>query len=93
MGVLVILEMDGETDALLAAAAYLRARLPSSAVLARAIAPTETGVVLCTFWESAQAREQYQAQPDYDAALQDSGLFKAMTDLRSRVYERAELTQ
>lgn len=92
MGVLVILEMDGDTDALLAAAAYLRARLPSPAVLARAIAPTETGVILCTFWESAEARERYQAQPDYEPALQDSGLMQAVTDMRSRVFDEAELT-
>jgi len=92
MGVLVILEMDGETDALLTAAAYLQQRLPTSAVLARVIAPTETGVVLCTFWESAQAREEYQAHPEYGAALQQSGLLEAMTNRRSRVYDEAELT-
>src|SRR4051794_32933298 len=42
MGVLVILEMDGPTDALLTAAADLEARRPTPAILARAVAPTET---------------------------------------------------
>ena len=56
MGVLVILEMDGLTDALLAAAADLEARRPTPAVLARAVAPTESGVVVATFWESAESR-------------------------------------
>ena len=44
MGVLVILEMDGSTDALLAAAADLESRRPTSAKLARVVAPTETFV-------------------------------------------------
>ena len=43
MGVLVILEMDGGTDALLTAAADIEARRPTSAVQARIVAPTETG--------------------------------------------------
>ena len=92
MGVLVILEMDGATDALLAAAADLEARRPTSAELARVVAPTETGVVMCTFWESARAREEYQGHPEHGAALQESGLLEAMTGSRSQVYDGAELT-
>ena len=91
MGVLVILEMDGATGALLAAAADVEARRPTSAVLARIVAPTESGVVMCTFWESAQARQEYQSQPEHAEALRESGLLDAMTDSRSRVFEDAEL--
>ena len=91
MGVLAILEMDGATGALLAAAADLEARRPTSAVLARIVAPTESGVVMCTFWESAQARQEYQSQPEHAEALRESGLLDAMTDSRSRVFEDAEL--
>ena len=91
MGVLAILEMDGATGALLAAAADLEARRPTSAVLARIVAPTESGVVMCTFWESAQARQEYQSQPEHAEALRASGLLDAMTDSRSRVFEDAEL--
>ena len=93
MGVLAILEMDGETGALLAAAADLEARRPTSAVLARMVAPTESGVVMCTFWESAEARQEYQSQPEHGEALRESGLLDAMTESRSRVFEGAELTQ
>lgn len=93
MGVLAILEMDGETGALLAAAADLEARRPTSAVLARIVAPTESGVVMCTFWESAQARQEYQSQPEHGEALRASGLLDAMTGSRSRVFEDAELAQ
>jgi len=92
MGVLVILEMDGATDALLASAADLEDRRPTPAILARMIAPTEHGVVACTFWESAEAREHYQSQPEHGEALRASGLLDAVTDMRSRVFENAELT-
>ena len=37
MSVMVILEMDGDSDALLAAAAELEARRPTSAVTARVV--------------------------------------------------------
>ena len=91
MGVLVVLEMDGSTDALLAAAADLESRRPTSAVLARVVAPTENGVVVATFWESAEARDGYQSQPEHREALQASGLLDAAKDMRSRAFEDAEL--
>ena len=92
MGVLVILEMEGATDALLAAAADLEARRPAPAALARFVAPTKDGVVVCTFWESPDARERHQSQPEHGEALRESGLLDAMTGSRSRVFEDAELT-
>jgi hypothetical protein len=91
MGVLVILEMDGPTDALLAAAEDLEARRPTTAVLARAIAPTGSGVVVATFWESAEARDSYQSEPEHGAALQASGVLDLVADMRSKVYDGAEL--
>jgi hypothetical protein len=91
MGVLVILEMDGPTDALLTAAADLEARRPTSAIQARMVAPTESGVVVVTFWESAAARDDYQSQPEHKEALQASGLLDAITEMRSRVFEDADL--
>jgi len=92
MGVLVILEMDGPTDALLAAAADLEARRPTPVVSARMVAPSESGVVVATFWESAEARDAYQSQPEHGEALRASGLLDAVTEMRSRVFEDAELT-
>jgi len=83
--------MDGATDALLAAAADLESRRPTSAILARVVAPTETGVVVASFWESAEARDGYQSQPEHREALQASGLLDAAKDMRSRVFEDAEL--
>jgi len=88
---LVFLEMDGSTDALLAAAADLESRRPTSAILARVVAPTENGVVVVTFWESAEARDDYQSQPEHREALQASGLLDAAKDMRSRVFEDAKL--
>ena len=91
MGVLVILEMDGSTDALLAAAADLERRRPTSAILARVVAPSEDGAVVVTFWESAEARDGYQSEPEHREALQASGLLDAVKEMRSRVFEGAEL--
>jgi hypothetical protein len=91
MGVLVILEMDGEPDTLLAAAADLEARRPTTAIQARMVARTETGAVVVTFWESAAAREEYQSQPEHNEALRASGLLDAITGMRSRVLEDADL--
>lgn len=92
MSVLVILEMDGDPDALLAAAADLEERRPTSAITARVVAPTEGGVVVCTVWDSAAARDAYQSEPEHQEALQASGLMAAVSDMRSRVFENAELS-
>jgi hypothetical protein len=91
VGVPVILEMDGSTGALLAAAADLEARRPTWAIRARIVAPTDGGAVLATFWEAAEARDGYQSQPEHREALQASGLLDAVKELRSRVFEDAEL--
>ena len=91
MGVLVILEMDGDTDAVLAAAADLERRRSTPAILGRFMAPVEGGVVVCTFWESAEARDSYQSDPAHGEALQASGLLDAVTSMRSRVFENAEM--
>jgi hypothetical protein len=92
MSVMVILEMDGDPDALLAAAADLEARRPTSAITARVVAPTESGVVVCTVWESAAPRDAYQAEPEHQEAPQASGLMTTVTGMRSRVFENAELS-
>jgi hypothetical protein len=92
MSLMVLLEMDGDPDALLAAAAELEARRPTSAITVRVVAPTEGGVVVCTVWGSAAARDAYQSEPEHQEALQASGLMAAATDMRSRVFENAELS-
>jgi heme-degrading monooxygenase HmoA len=56
------------------------------------VARTETGVVVATFWESGPAREAYQAEPEHDEALRASGLLDAVTAMRSRVFEDADLS-
>jgi heme-degrading monooxygenase HmoA len=93
MSVLVILEMDGDPDTLLAATADLEGRRPTTAVTARVIAPTDGGVVMCTVWESAAARDAYQSEPEHQEALEASGLRAAITGMRSRVFENAELSR
>ena len=92
MTVMVILEMDGDPEALRAAAADLEARRPTSAIKARCSAPMDGGLILCTVWESAEARDAYQAEPEHQEALEASGLMAAVTGMRSRVFENAELS-
>jgi hypothetical protein len=91
MGVLVNLELDGDTDALLAAAADLEQRRPAPAALARMIAPTDSGIIVSTYWESAEARDEHQSQTEHGEALKASGLLDAATASRSQVYPDAEL--
>jgi len=43
-------------------------------------------------WESAAARDAYQSEPEHQEALQASGLMAAVTGMRSRVFENAELS-
>ena len=50
------------------------------------------GVILCTVWESAAAREAYQSEPEHQGSLQASGLMAAVTGMRSRVFENSELS-
>jgi heme-degrading monooxygenase HmoA len=59
--------------------------------LARAVAPTASGAIIATFWESAEARESYQSQPEHHEALQASGMLDLVTDMRSTAYDDAEL--
>ena len=92
MAVMVILEMDGDSEALLAAAADLEARRPTSAVTARVVSPMDGGAIVCTVWESAAARDAYQSEPEHQEALEASGLLAAITGMRSRVFENAELS-
>src|SRR4051794_14455365 len=84
--------LDGPTDTMLAAAADLEARRPTSAVVARIVAPTESGVVVATFWESAEARDDYQSQSEHSEALRASGLLDAVSEMRSNAFEDAALT-
>lgn len=42
-------------------------------------------------WESAEARDGYQSESEHREALQASGLLDAVTEMRSRVFEDADL--
>lgn len=92
MGVLVVLEMDGDPEALLKAVADLEARRPTQAIQARVLARSDSGVVVCTYWESGEAREAYQSEAAHGEALKASGVLDAVTEMRSRVFEDAELS-
>jgi heme-degrading monooxygenase HmoA len=50
------------------------------------------GAIVCTVWESAAARDAYQSEPEHREALEASGLLAAITGMRSRVFENAELS-
>jgi hypothetical protein len=90
--VLAMLELDGPTDALLAAAGRLDALLETPAgLIARILAPTETGVVLWQLWETAEARARNAEDPAHGEALHASGLLALVTGTRARAFEGAAL--
>ena len=62
--VLAMLELDGPTDALLAAARRLEELLETpEGLVARIVAPSETGVVLLQLWQTAEARARNAGDP------------------------------
>ena len=90
--VLAMLEVDGPTDALLAAGEALERHLGTpEGLLARIVAPTPTGIVLWQLWASAAERERHAADPRHAAALRESGMTGLITATRARSFENARL--
>ena len=90
--VLAMLELDGPTDALLAAADAIEQRVETPAgLLTRILAPTETGVVLWQLWESAEARARNADDPGHGEALRASGMLELVVGTRSRTFDGAVL--
>ena len=66
MGVLAMLELDGDTESLLAAVADLGRRLGDpDGLLLRIVAPTDDGMVLFQLWESPAARQANADDPHH----------------------------
>ncbi len=92
MGVLAMLELQGETADLLSAMDDLDRRLPASdGLVARIVASTDDGVVLFQLWESAEARARHADDPAHTEALSASGVLAAARGTRGRVFDDAEL--
>jgi hypothetical protein len=60
-------------------------------LVARIVAPTETGIVLWQLWASAQARQHHADDPDHHAALQASGIEALASAARARAFPGATL--
>ncbi len=92
MGVLAMLELEGETTKLMEASEELdrRLRVPEG-LLARIVAPTEDGMVLFQLWESAEARRRNAENPMHAEALVASGMRELVRGSRSRVFDEAVL--
>jgi hypothetical protein len=92
VGVLAMLELEGETSELLEASEALNRLLPSpEGLLARIVAPTEDGMVLFQLWESAAARQRNADDPVHAQALVDSGIRARVRGSRSRIFDDAVL--
>ena len=90
--VLAMLEVDGPTDALLAAGEALERHLGTpEGLLARIVAPTPTGIVLWQLWASEAARERHAADPRHAAALRESRMIEILTGTRARSFQDATL--
>jgi hypothetical protein len=93
MGVLAMLELEGDTAALLEAAEELERRLPAAeGLLLRIVAPTDSGLVLFQLWESPEARARNADSPGHAEALEASGMMAAVRASHARAFEGAELT-
>ncbi|HWI08099.1 MAG TPA: hypothetical protein VNT54_11350 [Solirubrobacteraceae bacterium] len=93
MGVLAMIEIDGDPRLIAAAIAELERLLPPApGLLARIVAPTDDGMILVQLWESPAARQANADDPDHRDALRASGMIDAMTATRSRVFDAAQLT-
>lgn len=93
MGVLAMLELDGDTAALLEAAEKLEDLLPAPEGLRlRIVAPTDEGIVLFQLWESPEARQRNADQPGHAEALETSGMTAIVSGSRARAFDDAELT-
>lgn len=92
MGVLAMLELEGETAKLMEASEELDRRLAApEGLLARIVAPTENGMVLFQLWESARARQRNAENSMHAEALVDSGMQALVRGSRSRVFDEAVL--
>jgi hypothetical protein len=92
MPILAMLELDGDTAALLRAGAELERRLGTpDGLLARMVAPTESGIVLFQLWASAEARQRNADDPAHGEALATSGLTAVVTGTRARAFGDATL--
>ena len=87
-----MLELDGPTDALLAAAEQLDGLLGTpEGLVARIVAPAETGIVLWQLWQTAEARSRHADDPAHGEALRASGLLALVTGTRARAFDGAAL--
>jgi hypothetical protein len=92
MGVLAMLELEGDTGSLMAASEKLDELLPPpDGLLARIVAPTDDGMVLFQLWDSAEARSRNAEHPGHADALAASGLTAAVRGSRSRAFDGALL--
>jgi hypothetical protein len=92
MGVLVMVEHEGDTAQLIAASDEITRRLPApDGLLVRIVAPTDDGVVLLHLWETAEARKRHADNPAHIEALEASGIKRLARGSRSRVFDGAAL--
>lgn len=93
MGPLVLLELHGDREQLLAAIDYLGRRLHRpKGLLLRLVAPTDQGVLLIQLWASREARAAWNDDEQHQQALRDSGVLAAATHRESRVLEPHEVS-
>ena len=92
MPVLAMLELDGDAASLMAAGSALDELLGTPrGLMARIVAPTESGIVLFQLWRTPEDRQRNADDPGHREALEASGMLAAATGMRSRTFEDAEL--
>ena len=90
--VLAMLEIDGDTDALIAAGHAIEAELGTpEGLLLRIVAPTEKGIVLLQLWRSQEDRQRNADDPRHREVLTDSGMLAAAKGMHARAFDDATL--
>ena len=90
--VLALLEIDGDTEALIAAGHAIEDKLGTPEGLqVRIVAPTEKGIVLFQLWRSQEDRQRNADDPRHREALEESGMLAAAKGMHARAFEDVAL--
>jgi hypothetical protein len=93
MAVLMIVSMRGPTPDLLAAADRIERGIGSpEGLLARAVAPTDDGIVLVNLWASEDLRRASNDDPAHEQVLRESGIADVTESTAVARYETARFS-
>ena len=92
MAVLMVVSMRGPTEDLLAASDRIERGIGMpDGLLARAVAPTEDGIVLVNLWANEELRRASNDDPAHREIVQASGIAELAEDTTAHRYETSRV--